>query len=204
MVRSFRMRCAVEGCSPVRSLISFRDTGPGWAASTSSSAKHALQDLDGGCGVVFGAGSVMRGVGPSLPRSLRDFAWQNVKAILHNGRHLKMPLSSPATVQKCTEAAGRAQVARQGQRTAFRPSARRLPAWPGRAHRCSRPRPTARAPRAAGRRSRACRQKVARFRPEPAAPWGRPPAPGKQCATAWPSAAWPVRPGRAPARVQRR
>jgi hypothetical protein len=32
------MRCAVDGCSPVRSLISFSDTGSGWAASTSSSA----------------------------------------------------------------------------------------------------------------------------------------------------------------------
>jgi hypothetical protein len=62
------MRCVVDGCSPVRSLISFSDTGSGWAASVSSIANMRSSTWMVG---TFGLLAVMAAWGLAK----RYFAW---------------------------------------------------------------------------------------------------------------------------------
>ena len=64
------MRWAVDGCSPVRSLISFSDTGIGVLGQQVQQRETALQHLDRGRVGVFAAhgGGVSGGSGDILHR----------------------------------------------------------------------------------------------------------------------------------------
>ena len=100
------MRCAVDGCSPVRSLMSFSDTGSWCAASTSSSAKLRSSTWMRRRGVLFARH------GRALLRWRCILAWRN------GGPH------AGSIDGASSSAAPQPRAAR---------NAPRLRAWPGRA-----------------------------------------------------------------------
>ena len=134
------MRCAVDGCRPVCSLICFSDTGSWCAASMSSSANvRSSTWIVGVCWLVAcSSGCCAGSCGPILHRG---------SAIEHSGR------------SACVAA-----VRAGSRRPPRRRCARRLPAWPGRGRRHSRRRPTGPARwLPAGRCRPGVQRKVARF-----------------------------------------